>query len=67
MRPLFPMMSQWIQRSWTLNKFERSFARYGQLLIYLIAIGIIGFIYLGAQRAIANYLESLQAPVIPQL
>lgn len=66
MRPLLPMMSQWIQHTWTLNNFERSFNRYGQIIIYLIAIGIIGFIYLGAQRAIATYLESLQAPLVPQ-
>lgn len=67
MRPLLPIMSQWIPHSWTLNNLERTFARYGQLIIYLIAIGIIGFIYLGAQRAIANYLESLQTPLGPQL
>ena len=67
MRPLFPIMSQWIHHSRTLNNFEHSFIRYGQLIIYLIAIGVVGFIYLGAQRAIANYLESLQTQVVPQL
>jgi hypothetical protein len=60
-------MSQWINYSKTLTSLEHSFQRYGQLIIYLIAIAVIGFIYLGAQQAIANYLESLQPPIVPQL
>lgn len=63
MRPLLPIMSQWINHSGTLARV----AQYGQLIIYLIVLGVIGFIYLGVQRTIANYLESLQIPVVRQL
>ena len=67
MRSLFPIMSQWKNHSGALTRLENSFVRYGQLIIYLIAIGVIGFMYLAAQRAIANYLESLQSTAVPQL
>jgi hypothetical protein len=66
MRPLLPIMSQWINHSRTFNKFEHVLIRYGQLIIYFLALAIIGVFYMGAQKTIANYLESLQVIQLPQ-
>lgn len=66
MRSLFANMSQGINHSRTLTRVEDALLRYGQLIIYFFAIAIIGVIYMGAQKAMANYLESLQALQVSQ-
>mgnify|MGYP003471178147 FL=1 len=66
MRSLLPIMSQWINYSWTFSRFEHALVRYGQFIIYFSALAIMGGFYLGAQKALANYLESLQVIQPPQ-
>jgi hypothetical protein len=66
MRPLLPIMSQWIIHSRTFSRFEYALIHYGQLIIYFSALAIIGILYMGAQKAFANYLESLQVIQLPQ-
>lgn len=66
MRSLLPVMSQWINHSMTFSRFEHALVHYGQLIIYFSALAIIGVFYIGAQKAFANYLESLQAIQVSQ-
>ena len=65
MRPMLPIMSQWINHSRTFGRFEHALIRYGQLIIYFLALAIIGVFYMGAQKAFANYLESLEVIQLP--
>ena len=66
MRSLLPIMSQWINHSMTYGRFEHALIHYGQLIIYFLALVVIGVFYIGVQKSFANYLESLQVIQLPQ-
>jgi hypothetical protein len=43
----------------TLNRLEYSLIRYGQLIVYLLAIGALGYCYISLQGMFADYLDGL--------
>jgi uncharacterized membrane protein len=59
-------MSQKLHISGTLNRSEYSLARYGQIVIYLFAIGVISYLYISIQKIIINYLDSLALGQLPE-
>jgi hypothetical protein len=58
-------MSQKLHLSETINRPEYSFMRYGQILIYLFALGVISYLYISVQKIIINYLDTLAVGQIP--
>ncbi|MDH4091278.1 MAG: hypothetical protein OEV74_04260 [Cyclobacteriaceae bacterium] len=61
MRSIFLLMSQKLHFSeaLTLNRLEYSLIRYGQLIVYLLAIGALGYCYISLQGMFADYLDGL--------
>ena len=48
------------------DKIEHALFRYGQLLIYFIAIALVGFAYLRMQEVLAKILADLGRAPVPQ-